>query len=128
VLSGPGIVNLYNALAAVDGVPARQYSAAQITNVDVATRDSLCRETTEMFCAMLGTVAGNLALTLGAKGGVYIGGGIVPRLGERFAASPFRERFEAKGRFRDYLAAVPTFVVTHKLPAFLGCTAKLMEK
>jgi len=128
VLSGPGLVNLYNALAAVDGVSARQYTAAQITAVDVAARDPLCRETTEMFCAMLGTVAGNLALTLGAKGGVYIGGGIVPRLGERFAASPFRERFEAKGRFRDYLAAIPTFVVTHKLPAFLGCTAKLMEK
>src|SRR5580704_10404229 len=127
VLSGPGIVNLYNALAAVDGAPAAQYTAAQITDVDVATRDSLCRETTEMFCAMLGTVAGNLALTLGAKGGVYIGGGIVPRLGERFAASPFRERFEAMGRFRDYLATIPTFVVTHNFPAFLGCTAKLLE-
>jgi glucokinase len=128
VLSGPGLVNLYNALAAVDGVPARQYTAAQITGVDAESQDPLCRETTEIFCAMLGTVAGNLALTLGAKGGVYIGGGIVPRLGERFAVSPFRERFEAKGRFRDYLAAIPTFVVTHKLPAFLGCTAKLMEK
>jgi glucokinase len=128
VLSGPGLVNLYNALAAVDGVPARQYTAAQITDIDAATHDPLCRETTEMFCAMLGTVAGDLALTLGAKGGVYIGGGIVPRLGERFAASPFRDRFEAKGRFQDYLAAIPTFVVTHKLPAFLGCAAKLMEK
>jgi glucokinase len=128
VLSGPGLVNLYNALAAVDGVPARQYTAAQITAVDAEGHDPLCRETTEMFCAMLGTVAGNLALTLGAKGGVYIGGGIVPRLGERFSASPFRERFEAKGRFRDYLAAIPTCVVTHKLPAFLGCAAKLMEK
>ena len=80
-----------------------------------------------MFCAMLGTVAGNLALTLGARGGVYIAGGIVPRLGERFAASPFRERFEGKGRFHDYLAAIPTHVVTHKLPAFLGCAAALME-
>jgi glucokinase len=80
-----------------------------------------------MFCAMLGTAAGNLALTLGAKGGVYIGGGIVPRLGERFAASQFRERFIAKGRFRDYLTAIPTYVVTHKLPAFLGCAAALME-
>jgi glucokinase len=127
VLSGPGIVNLYNALAAVDGVPAAQYTAAQITDVEIGNEDGLCRETTEMFCAMLGTVAGNLALTLGAKGGVYIGGGIVPRLGERFAASQFRGRFEAKGRFRDYLAAIPTFVVTHKLPAFLGCAAKLRE-
>jgi len=128
VLSGPGLVNLYNALAEVDGVPAQQYTAAQITDEATDRDDALCRETTEMFCAMLGTVAGNLALTLGARGGVYIGGGIVPRLGERFAASQFRERFEAKGRFRTYLAAIPTYVVTHPLPAFLGCAAALMEK
>ncbi len=128
VLSGPGLVNLYNALAQVDGVPAQQYTAAQINDIEAVNRDPLCREATEMFCAMLGTVAGNLALTLGARGGVYIAGGIVPRLGERFATSPFRERFEAKGRFRDYLAAIPTYVVTHKLPAFLGCAAALMEK
>ena len=128
VLSGPGLVNLYGALAAVDGVPARQYTAAQITDEAIGKDDALCRETTAMFCAMLGTVAGNLALTLGAKGGVYIAGGIVPRLGERFAASPFRERFEAKGRFHDYLEAIPTHVVTHNLPAFLGCAAALMEK
>jgi glucokinase len=128
VLSGPGLVNLYNALAEIDGVPAKQYAAAQISDIEIGRSDALCREATEMFCAMLGTVAGNLALTLGAKGGVYIGGGIVPRLGERFADSPFRERFEAKGRFRDYLAAIPTYVVTHRLPAFLGCAAALMEE
>jgi glucokinase len=127
VLSGPGLLNLYNALAEIDGVLARQYTAAQITDVQVGNEDGLCRETAEMFCAMLGTVAGNLALILGAKGGVYIAGGIVPRLGARFAASRFRERFEAKGRFREYLAAIPTFVVTHKLPAFLGCAAALRE-
>ena len=128
VLSGPGLVNLYNALAEVNGVPAQQYTAAQITDEVTGRDDALCREATEMFCAMLGTVGGNLALTLGAKGGVYIGGGIVPRLGERFGASQFRERFTAKGRFRDYLAAIPTYVVTHPLPAFLGCAAALMEK
>jgi glucokinase len=78
-----------------------------------------------MFCAMLGTVAGNLVLTLGAQGGVYVAGGIVPRLGQRFAQSGFRERLEAKGRMQPYLAAVPAYVVTHKLPAFLGCAAAL---
>jgi glucokinase len=128
VLSGPGLVNLYNTLAELNGVPARQYTAAQISDVETGKADALCREATEMFCAMLGSVAGNLALTLGARGGVYIGGGIVPRLGERFAASPFRERFEAKGRFRDYLAGIPTYVVIHKLPAFLGCAAALMDR
>ena len=125
VLSGPGLVNLYNSLAALDGVPAAQYTAAQITDPETASRDTLCQEATAMFCAMLGTVAGNLALTLGAQGGVYIAGGIVPRLGARFVESAFRERFEAKGRMRTYLAAIPCYVVTHPLPAFLGCAAAL---
>jgi glucokinase len=126
-LSGPGLVNLYNALAALDGVPAAQYTAAQITAPETGAADPLCREATEMFCAMLGTMAGNLALTLGAQGGVYIAGGIVPRLGDRFVTSPFRERFEAKGRLRPYAAAIPTYVVTHPLAAFLGCAAALRD-
>jgi len=125
VLSGPGLVNLYNALAALDRVPAAPYTAAQITDPGIGASDRLCREATEMFCEMLGTVAGNLVLTLGAQGGVYIAGGIVPRLGQRFVDSGFRPRFEAKGRMQPYLAAVPAYVVTHKLPAFLGCAAAL---
>jgi glucokinase len=127
VLSGPGLVNLYNTLAALDGVPSRGYTAAQITDPEMGTADRICAESTILFCAMLGTMAGNLALTLGARGGIYIGGGIVPRLGQRFAESPFRARFEAKGRFSPYLAAIPTYVVTHPLPAFLGCAAVLAD-
>jgi glucokinase len=124
-LSGPGLVNLYHALAGIDGVPAAPYTAAQITDPETTARDPLCRDATAMFCAMLGTVAGNLALTLGAQGGVYLAGGIVPRLGDRFIESGFRQRFEAKGRLSAYMAAIPTFVVTHPLPAFLGCAAVL---
>jgi len=127
VLSGPGLVNLYNTLAALDGVPSRGYTAAQIADPEMGTADRICAESTTLFCAMLGTMAGNLALTLGARGGIYIGGGIVPRLGQRFAESPFRARFEAKGRFSPYLAAIPTYVVTHPLPAFLGCAAVLAD-
>ena len=126
-VSGPGLVNLYNALAGVDGVPAAPYTAAQITDPAAAARDPLCREATAMFCAMLGTVAGDLALTLGAQGGVYVAGGIVPRLGSRFVESGFRVRFEAKGRLSPYVAPIPTYVVTHPLPAFLGCAAALAE-
>jgi glucokinase len=126
-ISGPGLVNLYNSLAALDGVPAAPYTPAQITDPEIGAQDPLCREATAMFCAMLGTVAGNLALTLGAQGGVYIAGGIVPKLGARFAESEFRERFEAKGRMRPYLAAIPTYVITHRLPAFLGCAAELAK-
>jgi glucokinase len=125
VLSGPGLVNLYNTLSEIAGVLSRGYTAAQITDLAMRGEDPLCAETTTMFCAMLGTMAGNLALTLGARGGVYIGGGIVPRLGRFFADSPFRARFQAMGRFEPYLAAIPTHVVTHQLPAFLGCAAVL---
>src|SRR5260370_15385450 len=99
-LSGPGLVNLYNGLAALDGVPAASYTAAQITDPATASTDPLCREATAMFCAMLGTVAGNLALTLGSQGGVFIAGGIVPRLGAPLVASGFPERLRAKGRPR----------------------------
>src|SRR5439155_27233911 len=112
-LSGPGLVNLYNSLAALDRVPAAPYTAAQITDADTSARDPLCREATAMFCAMLGTVAGDLVLTLGAEGGLYIAGGIVPRLGARFVESGFRARFEAKGRLSAHLAAIPSYVVTH---------------
>ena len=73
-----------------------------------------------MFCALLGTLAGNLVLTLGAVGGCYIGGGIVPGLGSFFTSSQFRDRFEDKGRFADYLSRVPTLVIRSKLPAFVG--------
>jgi len=125
VLSGPGIVNLYNTLAEIDRIPSKGYTAAQITDLGMRGEDPVCVEATAMFCAMLGTVAGNLALTLGARGGVFIAGGIVPRLGQQFADSPFRARFQQKGRFETYLAAIPTYVVTHPLAAFLGCAALL---
>ncbi len=125
VLSGPGIVNLYNTLAEIDRVPSKGYAASQITDLGMRGEDPVCAEATAMFCAMLGTVAGNLALTLGARGGVFIAGGIVPRLGRFFADLPFRARFQAKGRFEPYLAAIPTAVVTHPLAAFLGCASLL---
>ena len=81
---------------------------------------SLARKTLAMFFAMLGSVASNLAVTTGAFGGVYIAGGIVPRLIEQIGKSEFRARFENKGRYREYLAAIPTYVITAPLPAFRG--------
>ena len=83
--------------------------------------------TLKTFCAMLGGFAGNVALTIGARGGVYIAGGILPRFPEFLAASDFRDRFEAKGRFRDWLAPIPTIVVTHPDPAFPGLMAMLKD-
>jgi glucokinase len=120
VLSGDGLVNLYDTLCQLDGVPSQGFKAAQITDEAMGIAHSHCKEAVAMFCAMLGSVAGNLALTLGARGGIFIAGGIVPRLGARFARSRFRERFEAKGRFQSYLAPIATLLITHKTPALVG--------
>jgi glucokinase len=126
LISGAGLVNLYETLCEMDGAPSVGYKPSQITDEDIAAIDPHCQEAVAMFCAMLGAVAGNLALTVGARGGVYIAGGIVPRLGRRFAESAFRRRFEAKGRFKPYLAAIPTSIIIHGNPALLGL-AKLKD-
>jgi len=127
VLSGPGLVNLYLALAGVAGRPPEPLTPDLVSSRGLSGECDLCRRALEMFFAMLGTVAGNLALSVGARGGVYIAGGILPRMTEAFAASAFRRRFEAKGRFDDYLAAIPTWLVTHPYPAFVGLTALVEE-
>jgi glucokinase len=125
VLSGAGLVNLYNALCEIAAVPAASFTPPQITNPRTWDEDSRTRDATAMFCAMLGTVAGNLALTVGARGGVYIAGGIIPKLSSFFAQSNFRKRFEAKGRLRWYVAAIPTYIILRPLPALLGAAALL---
>ena len=127
-LSGAGIELLYRALAHIKGQPDEGLDAATISKRALAGECPLCDAVIDVFCGMLGTVAGNLAITLGAQGGVYIGGGIVPRLGARFDQSCFRARFEQKGRFVSYLAQVPTFVITAEYPAFIGVSAILADK
>ncbi|MDP5241396.1 glucokinase [Uliginosibacterium sp. 31-16] len=127
VLSGPGLISLYRALAQVRGETAQSLDSAAITTAGLAGTDALCTATLSTFCALLGSVAGNLALTLGARGGVFIGGGIVPRLGTWFDQSDFRARFEAKGRFTDYLAQVPTYVITASNPALIGAAVALEQ-
>ncbi len=126
-VSGQGLADIYEALQAIDAqAPKAELSAAQIVTGALERNDAACLEAIDLFCAFLGTAAGNLALTLGARGGVYIGGGIVPRLGEVFDQTPFRARFEAKGRFQPYLAAIPVFVIhASQSPALLGAAAAL---
>jgi len=125
VLSGPGLINLYNAVCELDHALAASYFAEQITSPAVWQKDAHAREATSIFCSMLGTVAGNLALTLGARGGIYIAGGIVPRIADFFAESEFRARFEAKGRMRGYLESIPTYVIVRPLLGLLGAAALL---
>ncbi len=128
VLSGAGLVDLYHALSEVDGLQGREITApAEVLARAAEHPQSRAAEAQDLFCGFLGAVAGDLALTLGARGGVYIGGGIVPRLGERFEASPFRARFEAKGRFAAYLAQVPTWVIHSPVsPALDGAAQALL--
>ena len=120
VLSGMGLQNLYQALCALDGVESSPLTPDKITAAALANTDAHCAEAVEMFCAILGTAAANLVVVLGARAGCYIGGGIVPRLGEYFARSPFRKSFETKGRFSAYVAAVPTYVILAQTPALRG--------
>jgi len=128
LLSGAGVELIYRALADYRGQQPEAIGAPEISRRAMAGECALAGEVLEVFCGMLGCAAGNLAVTLGAQGGVYIGGGIVPRLGERFAQSCFRSRFERKGRFSSYLSEVPTYVITAQYPAFLGVSAILAEK
>lgn len=121
LLSGPGIELIHRVSA------GQALGAADITQ-RALEGDAACMGTVDCFCAVLGSVAGNVALTLGATGGMYIGGGIVPRLGSLFAGSPFRERFEGKGRLAAYLTRIPTFLITEEYPAFLGVSALLSEQ
>jgi len=127
LLCGQGLVDACAILCEADGVPgAALPTAAAVTEAALAGRLPQATEALTHFCALLGSVAGNLALTLGARGGVYIGGGIVPRLGTWFDQSPFRQRFEAKGRFSAYLQAIPVWVITSaQSPALLGAARAL---
>ena len=119
LLSGPGLVNIYMALAELQGRDVSRPSPARVSRA-ASDGDALAGEARGMFFEVLGTVAGNLALTVGARGGVFIAGGIVPRMLKPLERSRFRESFEAKGRYRFYLEAIPTYVITEPYPAFLG--------
>jgi glucokinase len=125
LISGIGFENLYRAIAELDGNAAPPLEPAQITQRALAGTDPLCVAVLETFCAMLGTAAANLALTLGARGGVYVGGGIVPKLGDFFDRSAFRSRFEHKGRFSNYLCAIPVYVILAEHPALVGAARAL---
>ncbi len=127
LMSGSGLLLIYQALAARAGVEAEPIDIPEITRRGLKQECPICEETLWAFCDMLGTMAGNLAVTLGAKGGIYIGGGIVPRLGQFFNDSNFRKCFIQKGRFEEFLNPIPTYVITEPYPAFFGISALLAQ-
>ncbi|MFI6502531.1 glucokinase [Nonomuraea typhae] len=126
VLSGPGLTRLHRALALVNGVAGAETLTA--SEIVAQEDDPLCAETIEVFCAMLGTFAGNVALTLGARGGVYIGGGVLPRIVGRVRASAFRRRFEASPSMSGYLSTIATALITAPQPALTGAAAWLTQQ
>ncbi|MDF1791917.1 MAG: glucokinase [Thalassobaculaceae bacterium] len=117
-LSGAGLADLHDALRAVEDKPGLRLDAATIAAR--AAEDPVCREAIDLFTDFLATVAGDLALTAGASGGVYVAGGIVPKLGALFDGDRFRRRFTAKGRLAGYLDPIPTRLIIHPEPALLG--------
>lgn len=126
-VSGPGLVNLYGALAAIDGATVQTRDGASITEAALNDSCSFSRSAFDMFCAMLGTVAGDLALTFCARGGIYIAGGIVPRFPEYLARSEFRVRFEAGGRYHVYLHDIPVNIILRPDATFLGLKALITD-
>jgi glucokinase len=119
-ISGPGLQNLYHAIAQLEHTQASDKIPAEITKGALDGTCAVSKAALDMFCAMLGTVAGDLALLFRSRGGVFLAGGIAPRIVAYLAGSEFRQRFEGKGRVRSYLEAISTSVIVHPNPAFLG--------
>ncbi|MFP2515393.1 glucokinase [Buttiauxella agrestis] len=127
VLSGPGLVNLYRAIVKSDGRQPENYKPKDITEKALEDSCTDCRRALSLFCVIMGRFGGNLALTLGTFGGVYIAGGIVPRFLEFFKASGFRGGFEDKGRFKEYVQSIPVYLIVHDQPGLLGAGAHLRQ-
>jgi glucokinase len=120
-----GLENLYKAICELNGTAAEPLTAAQVSERGMAASDVACEEALDRMCRLLGNAAANLAVTLGARGGIYIGGGVIGRLGDYFAQSGFRAAFEAKGRFENYMKRIPTYVIRAEQPALIGCAMGL---
>jgi len=126
VLSGPGLENLHMALRQVAGQPTQALPAAEIVE-RAGAGDAISAQALDMFCAVFGSVAGDFALAHGARGGVYIAGGIAKKIGHTLGASRFRARFEDKGRLREYVGAIPTRLILNDDASFLGAALASVE-
>jgi glucokinase len=126
LLSGQGLYDLYLILAGLRGETPVLPDEAAVTREGLVG-DPLAAVTLDRFCRILGSVAGDLALTFGALGGVFVSGGIAPRIAERLAGGAFRARFEDKGRLSDFVKAIPTYLVVHPYPAIVGAARRLEQ-
>ena len=128
LVSGPGLSLLYEVITGLDLGEARRLKPSEVSDLAIKGQCNLASEAMALFCGILGNVAGNLALTLGARGGVYIGGGIVRKVIGLFIGSSFRERFEQHGRLTNYLREIPTYVIDTDYPALDGAVVSLGDE
>ena len=127
LLSGLGLEQIYQALVDINQADLPKLNASEISSKALEQECQYCQRALEQFCQILGSFAGNLALTMASFGGVYIAGGIVPRFVEYFKNSEFRSRFESKGRFSAFNASIPTYVIIESQPGVLGASAYLRQ-
>lgn len=128
VLSGPGLVRLYHAVCQLWGMPPDDLTAERITALGLQAEEPVCHQTLETFFALLGTAAGNVALTAWAVGGVYLGGGIVPAMAEFAAHSPLRRRFEERGAMTGVVRDIPLYVILDPAPGLAGALGCLRDR
>ncbi|MEQ1930647.1 MAG: glucokinase [Parvularculaceae bacterium] len=127
ILSGAGLVSIHGALNAIEGRPGQSPAADEITRAALAGADPLAARTLHMFCAILGSAAGDAVLATGARGGVVLGGGILPRIRDVLIRSAFTARFLDKGRMRGYLEPVPVDLIVRDGAALLGAAVRFKE-
>jgi glucokinase len=128
VVSGPGLANLYRGIAKLDGVNAEPLLPNDVLTRGLSRSDSIAEEALELFISWLGRFAGDAALLVGARGGVYIGGGLAPRIVEALSAGPFRRSFEEKGQMRSFLDPIPIYVILAKFAALKGAAVGFRER
>ncbi len=128
VLSGPGLVNLYRTICSIDGAPPKDIGPDEVVALSTGAESIQARRATDLFSSWLGGFAGDLALTIGATGGVFVGGGVVPKMGEAFKIDRFVDRFLDKGRFRDYLEPIPVRLLVDPYVALIGLGQILENK
>lgn len=127
ILSGGGLANLYRTLAHLMGVEPQPYTPADVSSKGLAGEDDVCREAVLTFCDVLGEVAGDKALSLGAKGGVVIGGGVTPRLLKLLPESHFLERYKNKGPLAGYVSDISIRLIINDKAALVGSAAWLIN-
>jgi glucokinase len=127
LVSGPGIALLYQTLRTIAGLSVSAATPAEVVEMALSENCVTATQTLKVFSGLLGSVVGNAALMLNSVGGVYLGGGVIGKLGPTFDVQAFRSRFVAKGRFEKYLDAIPNYLIVSEHPAFIGAVELLSQ-